>query len=136
MTAKQTLYEYRPALRRTQRCFRDLNDARVADVRSPSFNGFSRTPGIGSSSVELQIEKIETLEREAASAREKALELAEQIEDLIDALEEYDQKAVIRLRYVCGYSWPKVASLLHYSDRSVRRIHGKAIKNLEAKRTV
>ena len=136
MTAKQTLCEYQPALRHTQRCFRELNDARGGGVRSPSFNGFPRTPGIGSSSVELQVEKIETLEREAASAREKALELAEQIEDLIDALQEYDQKAVIRLRYVCGYSWPKVASLLHCTDRNVRRIHGKAIKNLEEKRTV
>ena len=136
MTAKMTLYAYRDALHYTQHCFAELNDARREGVRSPSFNGFSRTPGIGSSSVELQIEKINDLEHRAAKARGKALELAEQIEDLIDALEEYDQKAVIRLRYVCGYSWPKVASLLHCTDRNVRRIHGKAIKNLEEKRTV
>ena len=131
MNVKQTLYEYRPALRHTQRCFRELNDARDAGVRSPSFNGFSRTPGIGSSSVELQVEKIEMLEREAANAREKTLNLAEQIEDMIDALDDHNQKAVIRLHYLNGYTWEQVGLILHFTDRSVRRIHGKAIEELE-----
>lgn len=131
MNVKQTLYEYRPALRHTQRCFRELSDARDAGVRSPSFNGFSRTPGIGSSSVELQVEKIEMLERKAASAREKTLDLAEQIEDMIDALDDHNQKAVIRLHYLNGYTWQEVALILHFTDRNVRRIHGKAIEELE-----
>ena len=132
MTAKQTLCEYRPALRHTQRCFRELNDARGGGVRSPSFNGFPRTPGIGSSSVELQVEKIESLEQKAAKARRKALDLAEQIEDMLDALEDYTEKAVIRLHYLEGYTWQQVGTLLHLTDRSIRRIHGRAIKRLEA----
>ena len=131
---KEILDSYRAAVKYTRSCFRELNEARLAGVRSPSFNGFSRSPGIGSSSVELQVEKIEMLERKAAKAREKALDLADQIFDMIDTLEDYTEKSVIRLRYLAGYSWPKVANVLQYSDKNVRRINRNAIKKLNAGR--
>ena len=133
---REILEDYRNAVKYTRKCFRELNDARLAAVRSPSFTGFTRSPGIGSSSVERQAEIIDDLEQKAAKARGRALDLAEQVFDMLDELEDYNEKAVIRLRYVAGYSWPKVGMELHYTDRNVRRIHNAAIKELNAARSV
>ena len=74
--------------------------------------------------------RIDALERRAAKAREKALGLAEEIEEMIEGLEDNTQKSVLSLHYLKGYSWVKVGMVLHYTDRNVRRIHGKALEEL------
>lgn len=128
MDVKQTLRQYRPALQYARKCFRELDDARNEGLRSPRLDGMPR--GGGGNGLDEQIARIDALERKAAKARKKALDLEEEIEDMIDSLEDYTQKSVMTLHYLRGYSWVKVGMILHYTDRNVRRIHGKALEEL------
>lgn len=134
MDVKQTLRQYRPALQYARKCFRELDDARNEGLRSPRLDGMPR--GGGGNGLDEQIARIDALERRAAKARKKALDLAEQIEDMIDALEDNTQKTVLSLHYLKGYSWVKVGMVLHYTDRNVRRIHGKALEELRRRQDV
>lgn len=128
MDVKQTLRQYRPALAYAQKCFRELDDARGEGIRSPRLDGMPR--GGGGRGLDEQVARIDTLERRAAKAREKALALAEEIEEMIETLDDHTQKSVISLHYLKGYSWVKVGMILHYTDRTVRRIHGRALEEL------
>ncbi len=132
MDVKKILRQYQPALRYAQKCFEDLDDAREASVRSPRMDGMPR--GGGGGGLEEQIARIDALERRAAKAREKALVLAEEIEEMIELLEDYDQKAVIRMRYIKGETWEGVATNLYMSERTACRIHGRALEELRRKR--
>ena len=131
MDVKQTLRQYQPALTYARKCFRELDDARGEGVRSPRLDGMPR--GGGGGGLDEQIARIDALERRAAKAREKALDLAEEIEAMIDGLDDNTQKSVMALHYLRGYSWVKVGMILHYSDRSVRRIHGMALEAIRRK---
>lgn len=128
MDVKQTLRQYWPALTYAQKCFRELDDARNEGLRSPRLDGMPR--GGGGNGLDAQVARIDALERRAAKAREKALGLAEEIEEMIEGLEDNTQKSVLSLHYLKGYSWVKVGMVLHYTDRNVRRIHGKALEEL------
>lgn len=128
MDVKQILRQYQPALAYARKCFRELDDARGEGLRSPRLDGMPR--GGGGGGLDEQIARIDALERKAAKAREKALDLAEEIEAMIDGLDDNTQKSVMTLHYLRGYSWVKVGMILHYTDRNVRRIHGRALEEL------
>ncbi len=132
MDVKQTLRQYQPALAYARKCFRELDDARGEGIRSPRLDGMPR--GGGGGGLDEQIARIDALERKAAKAREKALDLAEEIEAMIDGLDDNTQKSVMTLHYLRGYSWVKVGMILHYTDRSVRRIHGRALEEIRRQR--
>ena len=132
MDVKQTLRQYQPALAYAQKCFRELDDARGEGLRSPRLDGMPR--GGGGGGLDEQIARIDALERKAAKAREKALDLAEEIETMIDGLEDNRMKLILSLRYLKGYSWVKVAMQANYSEKYVFRIHGKAIAELRRQR--
>lgn len=121
---------YRYALRNARKCFRELNDARLAAVRSPSYMGAPLTPGIGSSSVEKQVEIIDDLERKAAKARGKAADLAEKILDMIDALDEYEEKTILHMRYLNGCSYESIARELDLSRGYVLQLRQNAVRKL------
>ena len=56
--------------------------------------------------------------------------MLDQIEDMIESLEEPEQKTVIKLRYVYGYAWSEIAISMETSERTVYYVHGKALANL------
>ena len=128
MDVKQTLRQYRPALQYARKCFRELDDARNEGLRSPRLDGMPR--GGGGNGLDEQIARIDALERKAAKARQKALDLAEEIEDMIDSLEDNRYKTVLSMRYLKGFSWVKVAMEMNYAEKYVFALHGKAIEEL------
>ena len=128
MDVKQTLRQYQPALAYARKCFRELDDARNEGLRSPRLDGMPR--GGGGNGLDEQVARIDALERRAAKARQKALDLAEQIEDMIDALDDNRYKTVLSLRYLKGYSWVKVSMEMNYAEKYLFALHGKAIEEL------
>lgn len=125
---KALLKGYIPALRYAEKCFRELDLAREATVRSPRMDGMPRTGSI--SGLEMQVAMIERIRKKAEKEREKVLKMCDQIMDLIDALEDPEQKTVIKLHYVYGYSWAEVAISAEMAERTVYYVHGKALANL------
>lgn len=127
---KAILREYQPALRYAQRCFKELDEAKDVWIRSPRLDGMPRAGGGG---LEKQVERMDALEKRAEAARQKALDLLAQVEELEGKLGGFDRKAVIRLRYIEGMTWAQVAQTMSWSERTVRRIHGAALQELRRK---
>ena len=49
------------------------------------------------------------------------------VQAVIDAVDDPDQRHLLRLRYINGYKWERVAVEMNYSFRHTLRIHGAAL---------
>ena len=125
---KTLLKSYIPALKYAEKCFRELDIARESTIRSPRMDGMPRTGSV--SGLELQVAMIERIRRKAEKERDRVLKMLDQIEDMIESLEDPEQKTVIKLRYVYGYTWSEIAISTEMAERTVYYVHGKALANL------
>lgn len=53
------------------------------------------------------------------------------VEANIDSVEMPEERAVLRYRYLANKSWSNIAVLLGYEERTVYRIHGRALLSYE-----
>lgn len=69
----------------------------------------------------------------AAEARNagRLREIAE-ITRAIEAVEDGRKRRVLKLRYLDGYGWRRVARTMHYSEEHVYRLHREALREVEA----
>ena len=125
---KDYLRSYIPALRYAELCFRELDTAEDVSIRSPKLDGMPRSSG--NKGLEEQVARIDAIRRKAERAREKVLRMLEDIEDRIDALEDMDQRLVIKMRYIYGCRWDEIATGANMSQRTVYYIHGKALEEM------
>ena len=128
MEIKSYLRSYQPALKYWELCTRRLDEAREVGIRSPKMDGMPR--GGSGGGIEMQVDRILAAERRLNRARNEAMAIFEGIEDMIESLENFDQKRILRLRYIDGLTWDEVAMDSGFSERSVRRIHGRALEEL------
>lgn len=128
MEIKAYLRSYQPALKYLELCTRRLDEAREVGIRSPKMDGMPRAGSGGE--IEMQVDRILAAERRLNRARDEAMAILEGIEDMIESLENFDQKRILRLRYIDGLTWDEVAMDSGFSERSVRRIHGRALEEL------
>lgn len=126
MDIKAYLRSYIPARRYAEKCFRDL-DAEVF-LRSPKMDGMPRS--VEAHGLEEQVARIEAARKKAEAARAKVLAMLEDIENRIEALENFDQRTVIKLHYIDGLSWAKVAQEMYISERTLYYIHGRALAEM------
>lgn len=125
---KAYLRSYIPALRYAEKCFRELDAVEDISIRSPKMDGMPRSPGLHG--LEDQVSRIEAVREKAEKARAKVLAMLDDIEDRIEALENYDQKTVIKLRYIYGMEWTEIANEMSWSTRTVYNIHGRALAEM------
>lgn len=128
MEIRDKIAECRAAMKRAERLALELDAAMDPRPRSPKLTGMPRSGQ--SATLDLQMEIIEAARTRFEAAREIALEQLAELEEKIDALEEYDQKAVLYFRYIYRLKWDEVAERMHWSERTVRRIHGRALETL------
>ena len=60
---------------------------------------------------------------------DELIDLRHEIEKAIENLPSEDRR-LIRLRYIEGWSWERVAETLHYSVRQVLRHHGRILQRM------
>ena len=123
--------EYREAMKRAERLALELDAAMDARPRSPKLTGLPRSGQ--NATLDLQMEIIEAAEKRFEAAREMALEKLSELEEEIDSLEEYEQKMVLYFRHIYRLKWSDVADRMHWSERTVRRIHARAVRALAEK---
>lgn len=132
MDAKDKIAACKAAMKEAQRLALELDAVRDARPKSPKLTGMPRS-GNGAS-LDLQMEIIESAEKRFDKAREIALERLAELEDVIDELDNFEFKMVLYLRYIYGLKWMDVAERMHYGERTVRRIHSKALEEMNEKR--
>ena len=52
-----------------------------------------------------------------------------ELSQMIDTIENTNERVVLRLRYILNQSWEEIAEKMGYTLRQIHRIHGNAIKN-------
>ncbi len=75
------------------------------------------------------LERIAEMETKLEQAKQRLLNLKLTISGLIDVLDDVDERAVLRARYVNGKSWSVIAKQMCYSQSTVHRIHANALKH-------
>jgi DNA-directed RNA polymerase specialized sigma subunit len=60
----------------------------------------------------------------------KLLVLKEQITDVINRLEDSDERVVLQYRYLKNYSWSRIGDLMIADERTVRRWHNRALAHV------
>jgi len=74
--------------------------------------------------------KLVELDREIDSRVDRLVELRREIEEHIAALDSDTQRRLLRLRYINGMTWERVAVEMGYERRQTNRIHGYALMSL------
>lgn len=84
-----------------------------------------------SGGLEVSIEKIIGLEMEIAKEIESLNIVRIKIEKAISSINDYGLESILRLHYINGMSWEKVAVKMNYSYRHTTRLHGIALQKLK-----
>lgn len=74
-----------------------------------------------------RINKLMEVEKDLASLYDIQVELNENI----NKVEDFNERMVLRYRYILNYTWEQISEKMGYSTRQVIRIHGEALKNFE-----
>lgn len=77
------------------------------------------------------IARIVDLENEIHDEIEQLIALKKQIRDVINKLENVNEKLVLKYRYLMFFQWEEICDKIHYSPRQIHRFHDSALENIE-----
>lgn len=133
LTAKEYLQQYRTI----QREIEDL-DYRMAQLRlkyaAPSAIDYSDMPKAHSTEHDLSdyIAKMDEMTGYMISKYTKLRAVEVNIYMQVDAMENQEERELLRYRYIDGMTWTDIATKLNTSERNVYFIHGRALRNFKA----
>ena len=126
---KEYLRSYRKT-RAEEKAIRESIEELRLNKMSPSLGVQDGMPkGSGGSDLSGYAARLDELERKLQVKQKKAVILMCNIADSIAEMEDATERTLLRYRYICGYTWEKIAVELGYSWRQVHYIHGKALQN-------
>lgn len=73
------------------------------------------------------IVKIIDLEHEVDDDIDKLVDLKREIMNVIKGVDDEDCQTVLERRYICMDEWKDIALEMNYEERTIYRIHGKAL---------
>ena len=76
------------------------------------------------------LEKLWDMEEKVLREQENLVCLKAQIREVIAQVDNPEQQAVLRYRYIHNYSWPRIADIVLVDETTVRRWHNKAIAKI------
>lgn len=143
---KERLQRYANLVQEIDRQFEALEimEEKLTSPKSSNLTGMPRSTASGSfDRMSMAIAKKEDMEQYVKALLQKERQEAQAIEEAVQLLEEPNERQVIRLRYVDGFTWTEVCRALFgrrkdYEERldtferRTYKIHGKALINLEA----
>lgn len=77
------------------------------------------------------VEKIIDLENDINSQIDELVCVQKEIRQVIEAVEDKDERLVLRLRYVEHCSWEEISKRMSFSLTQCHRIHRNALKNVK-----
>ena len=125
MKTKEWLNQYRIAKIIAERSLDDL-DAAAVYLRSPAYTGMPR--GGDPKDMADTVAHLERLRNRAEKARAKAIKLADEISEAIDAVPDKELRFLLWMRYVMCRNWYEVADAICVSMKTVHRMHGRALR--------
>ena len=83
------------------------------------------------SNMEKTIVKMISLEEEINRDIDRLVNLKKEIMATINQVDDLNSQVLLELRYVNGKGWEEVAACMGYDRRTIFRMHGKALKEIE-----
>ncbi len=108
---------------------RELNELR-GSLASPGFNEHVTTGQRCDAPFVKTIIEIMDQEKRLAEKLEAAVKLKSDVSNIIESIEDPDEKAVLRERYLHCQTWIEIAGILGVSERTVRRLHDRACAHI------
>ena len=127
---KEYLKSYRKIGRELRSLSEEVNQLRLSQIM-PGIVSDGLPKSSGGSDLSGYAARLDELERKL---REKAAELYKcqtEIEADISAMEDANERTVLRNYYLCGMTWERVAVEMGYSWQYIHKIHGRALQNFE-----
>lgn len=127
---KEILQQYRLAEMEEQRLEHEIERWRSrAEKVTP---GYSKAPAGGGDgrSMEHTLERLGELAVELTQQRDKLIRLRREIVAAIDTVPDARLRELLRLRYIEGLSFERIAVSMDYSWRQVIRLHGVALNEV------
>lgn len=131
MNVKEYLGQYIKAQKYAQECIDRLDAALCIGPKSSVIDGMPKSAPEGDLSD--IVAKIDSIRRKADAARKRALDLMDEISDVIEAVPNQEDRVLLRQRYIYGLKWEEVAQKMHYSLQSVYRLHWRALRSVKMK---
>lgn len=123
----QYLMRYLDSKRRAKAILDEIRN--LEDLATKVTVTFNDMPGGGGTDDQLGAIVSHIIDLKADLVTQAKTMKAEQqiVQVVIDAVDDPDQRHLLRLRYINGYKWERVAVEMNYSFRHTLRIHGAAL---------
>lgn len=128
MNARDALAELKALMKEAERLALALDAERDARPRSPQMTGMPRAGN--NTTLDIQMERIESAEKRFEKARDRYLERLNEIEDLMDQVTDCRYQRVLYFRHIYLMKWEEVAERMHYAESTVRGFHKKALEDM------
>lgn len=125
---KMTLRQYRHLLKEIRELEREKRHVLDRYLAPPQPTGMPGAHDDGDR-IGNVVAKRDKYQRLIDAKLDELIDLRHEIEEAIAFLPSEDRR-LIRLRYIEGWSWGRVAEALHYSVRQVLRHHGRILQRM------
>ena len=107
-----------------------LND--LATHATATLTGMPRNPNRSESRMAEAVVKIVDLKNEINHDIDELVDLKREIVGVIKRIDNPEYQTLLELRYLCFYSWEKVAVEMEYDLRYLHKLHRKALEQCSA----
>ena len=129
---KEYLSQYRVLVGQVEDIRCQLLELRELAVRtSPLLTTECTGGGPNIHRLERAVEQLEDARERLAQKLEQAMAWRKDIEQLLDSVQDERHRRLLVHRYLLGQTWLKVAENMYMDERWVRRLHEKALAQLE-----
>lgn len=105
---------------------------RIARLRALVNGRAARTDGMprGGTGIDWTdtIVKIDEMERALDKDIDRLIDLKREIAEVIAAVPDMRYRTLLEYRYLCGWSWRRIARTMNYSEDWTRHAHGRALQ--------
>lgn len=136
MTAKEYLKQYQRAQSEKDALYEQIEVLRreAMRIKTPMLDEHI-SGGIPRTMEDVVAEMVDLRQYLFAKIRQ-CLALQKEIAVVIDSLDDARYVDLLKRRYILGHTWERIAYEMGYHWRSVYKIHGQALKEIEKKRAV
>ena len=104
--------------------WRDLSSS----VSCMKFDGMPHSPNRPTEAPFVRcLEKIDEIQRSVEEKVAYLISLRDEINARIDMLDNHEEQVLLRYRYIDGFTWEEIESMMNVSERTAFRIHGNAL---------
>lgn len=128
---KAYLRRYLEAKRMQAMLEQEINELRLDRMipGSPAQDGMPH--GSGGGDLSGYVARLDELDRKLRAQMYKKIQLRAEITEKIDAMSDETEGLILRMKYIHGLSFGKIAEKTGYSRRHTIRLHGQALENFK-----